>query len=53
MTNMLPERRRAEGIGYWGLSTLCGGGGGAADRFLDLPPRLVLALRGGAVLNLS
>jgi len=22
MTNMLPERRRAEGIGYWGLSTL-------------------------------
>jgi MFS family permease len=21
MTNMLPERRRAEGIGYWGLST--------------------------------
>lgn len=22
MTNLLPERRRAEGIGYWGLSTL-------------------------------
>ncbi|MGH8636938.1 MAG: MFS transporter, partial [Burkholderiales bacterium] len=22
MTNMLPERRRAEGIGYWGLSTM-------------------------------
>jgi MFS family permease len=22
MTNMLPERRRAEGIGYWGLATL-------------------------------
>jgi MFS family permease len=22
MTNMLPERRRAEGIGYWGLSTV-------------------------------
>jgi MFS family permease len=22
MTNMLPENRRAEGIGYWGLSTL-------------------------------
>jgi MFS family permease len=22
MTNMLPERRRAEGFGYWGLSTL-------------------------------
>ncbi|CAN5411057.1 MFS transporter [soil metagenome] len=22
MTNMLPERRRAEGIGYWGLSTI-------------------------------
>jgi MFS family permease len=22
MTNMLPEHRRAEGIGYWGLSTL-------------------------------
>jgi MFS family permease len=22
MTNMLPEKRRAEGIGYWGLSTL-------------------------------
>lgn len=22
MTNMLPERRRAEGIGWWGLSTL-------------------------------
>ena len=24
MTNLLPERRRAEGIGYWGLSTLLG-----------------------------
>jgi MFS family permease len=24
MTNLLPERRRAEGIGYWGLSTLAG-----------------------------
>jgi MFS family permease len=24
MTNLLPERRRAEGIGYWGLSTLIG-----------------------------
>ena len=22
MTNLLPERRRAEGIGYWGLSTI-------------------------------
>ena len=22
MTNMLPERRRTEGIGYWGLSTV-------------------------------
>src|SRR6187200_831095 len=22
MTNMLPERRRAEGIGYWGLATV-------------------------------
>src|SRR5438552_2362080 len=22
MTNLLPERRRAEGIGYWGLSTV-------------------------------
>lgn len=22
MTNMLPEKRRAEGIGYWGLSTI-------------------------------
>src|SRR4051795_7304022 len=22
LTNMLPERRRAEGIGYWGLSTV-------------------------------
>ena len=22
MTNMLPERRRAEGIGYWGLSSV-------------------------------
>ena len=22
MTNMLPESRRAEGIGYWGLSTI-------------------------------
>ena len=22
MTQMLPERRRAEGIGYWGLSTM-------------------------------
>ncbi len=24
MTNLLPENRRAEGIGYWGLSTLLG-----------------------------
>lgn len=24
MTNLLPEHRRAEGIGYWGLSTLAG-----------------------------
>jgi MFS family permease len=24
MTNLLPEHRRAEGIGYWGLSTLLG-----------------------------
>ena len=24
MTNILPEHRRAEGIGYWGLSTLLG-----------------------------
>ena len=24
MTNLLPERRRGEGIGYWGLSTLAG-----------------------------
>src|SRR6185503_6359950 len=22
MTQMLPERRRAEGIGYWGMSTM-------------------------------
>ncbi len=45
MTHILPERRRAEGIGYWGLSTLAAISV-APDRWLlDLPPRLDLALR--------
>ena len=47
MTNMLPERRRAEGIGYWGLSSSRGDGRRAAGRVLDLPPRLVRAVHRG------
>ncbi len=46
MTNMLPERRRAEGIGYWGLSTMAAIAVSPIDWLLYLPPRLDLALRG-------
>ncbi len=36
MTNLLPESRRAEGIGYWGLSTLAAMAVAPTDRLLDL-----------------
>ena len=45
MTEVIPESRRAEGIGYWGMSTMLATavapGGGA----VDVPARLGLAVR--------
>ena len=44
MTNLLPESRRAEGIGYWGLSTVAAMAVAPTDGTVDLQARLGLAL---------
>ena len=49
---MLPERRRAEGIGYWGLSTRGGDRRGADVGFWIYQSRLGLALHRRRGLNL-
>ena len=45
MTQMLPERRRAEGIGYWGLSTMAALAVAPSVGFVHLPLRLGVAVR--------
>ena len=53
MTNMLPERRRAEGIGYWGLSTVAAMAVAPTIGFWIYQLRLGLAVRRSrGVLNL-
>ena len=48
MTQMLPERRRAEGIGYWGLSTMAAMAVAPSVGFVIYQLRLGLAVRAGA-----
>ena len=45
MTEVIPESRRAEGIGYWGMSTMLADGRRPGDRPLDLPAGLGVAVR--------
>lgn len=52
MTNLLPERRRAEGIGYWGLSTLAGVAVAPALGFWLYSRGWLWLCVSGAVLNL-
>ena len=39
ITDIIPAHRRAEGIGYWGLSTILAIAVAPAPRLLALPPR--------------
>ncbi|MCA1650728.1 MAG: MFS transporter, partial [Acidobacteria bacterium] len=52
MTNMLPERRRAEGIGYWGLSTVAAVAVAPSVGFWIYRRGWVWLCVGAAVLNL-
>ena len=45
MTDFIPESRRAEGIGYWGMSTMFAVAGGAERRVLLLRQGMARALR--------
>jgi MFS family permease len=52
MTNMLPERRRAEGIGYWGLSTVAAVAVAPSVGFWIYRKGWVWLCVGAAILNL-
>ena len=45
MTEVIPESRRAEGIGYWGMATMLATATAPGDRAVGVPPRLGLAVR--------
>ena len=46
MTASIPAGRRAEGLSYWGLSSVTRDRRGARPWILGLSPRVVRALRG-------